>query len=153
MAKKIKIDVDFTEDNNLIGVSCHKKDYWFAYHLNESLKLNLRRLVDFPFFHPKINDFLNYSLFHDCMQDEQLGYFLIANYNQQSPLFPELKNTDFFILVQGKLEQNKKSDLLSHIRSIKGVLTAFQPEIENLKEYDNFLSDLELHMTTIRSKE
>ena len=149
MAKKIKIDVDFTEDNNLIGISCHKKDYWFAYHVNKRLKLNLKRMKDFPFFHSRISKLIYYSLFHDYHQEAQLAYYLIANYNQESPLFPELITTDFFILVQGKLTDDKKSDLLSSIRSIKGVLTAFLPDTNKLKEFDNFLSDLEIHMTDV----
>lgn len=152
MAKKIKIDVDFTEDNRLIGISCHKKDYWFAYHLNDRLKMKLKRLADFPFYHPKLDEILNYSLFHDCHQDNQMGYFLIANHNQQSPLFPELNTFDFFILVQGRLSKEKESDLLKAIRSINGVLTAYFPETEKLKEFDNFLSDLELHMTALNTK-
>jgi len=82
-----------------------------------------------------------------------LDYYLITNYNQQSPLFPELKTTDFFILIQGKLMDDKKSDLLSLMRSIKGVLTAFHPETGKLKEFNNFLSDLELHMTTVEIRD
>lgn len=153
MAKKIKIDVDFTEDNKLIGVSCHKKDYWFAFHINNRLSMNLKRLDDFPFYQTRLEAQLNYSLFHDCRQDEQLGFYLIANHNQQSPLFPELGTTDFFILVQGRLKDEKKEKLLATIRGIQGVLTAYFPDVGKLKEYDNFLNDLELHMTTVNARD
>lgn len=153
MAKKIKIDVDFTEDNSLLGISCHKKDYWFAYHLNDRLKIDLKRLDDFPFYQGRLEALLHYALFHHCQQDDQLGFYLIANHNQKSPLFPELANTDYFLLVQGRLKDEKKEWLLKAIRSIQGVLTAYFPDVKILKEYDNFLNDLELHMTSVNIKE
>ena len=150
MAKKIKIDVDFTEDNQLIGISCHKKDYWFAYHLNNNLRIDLKRLGDFPFYQVKREEFLNYSLFHYQHQDDRTGYFLISNHNKEYPLFPELKTTDFFMLLQGRVSGNYLNNVLNGIRNINGVLTAFLPEIKKLKEYDNFLSDLEIHMSTVQ---
>lgn len=153
MAKKIKIHVDFTEDNYLFGVSCHKRDYWIAYHLNDVLRINLRRITDFPFYQSKLDEILEYPLFHDFSNDEQLGYFLISNFNSESLLFPELKTTDFFVLVQGRLADGDESGILSGIRGINGVLTAFVPETKKLKEYDNFLSDLELHLTSLKVKD
>lgn len=150
MAKKIKIDVDFTEDNKLIGISCHKKDYWFAYHLNEQLGIKLLRLPDFPFYQPKLDEILKYSLFHCFCQDDQLAYYLIANFNRQSPLFPELSTMDFFLLVQGRVDPDKQTSLLATIRKIQGVLTTYVPEEKKIKEYDNFLADLELHMAEVK---
>ena len=153
MPRKIRIQVDFSEDNNLIGVSCHKRDYWLAYRLNAALRINLRRLADFPFYQSRLDQLLEYPLYHDFLQDVQTGYFLISNFNSQGPLFPELKTTDFFILVQGRLNEADKSDFLVTVRGIHGVLTAFVPEIKKLKEFDNFLSDLELHMTGLKKRE
>ena len=153
MAKKIKIQVDFSEDNNLIGVSCHKKDYWLAFRLNESLRIHLRRLEDLSFYQSRLDTLLEYPLFHDFVQDVQTGYFLISNFNPEGPLFPELKTTDFFILVQGRLLDDARDQLLSRIRGINGVLTAYFPETKKLKDYDNFLSDLELHMTSLKKRD
>ena len=150
MAKKIKIQVDFTENNKLICVSCHKKDYWFAYHLNEVMRIKLRRLKDFPFFQSRLNELLAYSIFHDFSPDDQLGFYLISNFNKQSPLFPELKTTDFFLLIQGRPTEAKLTDVLSQIRSISGVLTAFMPDAQRIKDYDNLLADLELHMSSLK---
>lgn len=153
MAKKVKLNVDFTEDNHLIGISCHKKDYWLAYHVNEQLKAHLRRIRDFQFYHQKIDTLLDYSLFHDFQADEQLGFYLIANHNPDGSLFPELKNTDYFILVQGRIPAEKITEIQASLRGIRGVLTAFIPDTGKLKEYDNFLSDLELHMTSLQAKD
>jgi hypothetical protein len=153
MAKKIKLEIDFTEDNTLIGISCHKKDYWFAYHVNDTLNINLRRLKDFPFFQPRLNESLHYPFFHYSLPDDQLNFFLINNLNQQGPLFPELKTTDFFILLQGRLADNKRDEILSGIRKIPGVLAVYLPDAGKIKEYHNFLSDLELHMTDLKIKD
>lgn len=153
MAKKVKLNIDFTEDNSLIGVSCHKKDYWLAYHVNEKFRIHLRRLNDFPFYQVRSETLLRYPLFHAFLPDDQLGFYLIGNYNPDGALFPELKTTDYFILVQGRIPEKQKTVFLSELRSITGVLTAFYPDIVKLKEYDNFLADLELHMTSLQSRE
>jgi len=153
MAKKIKIQLDFAEDNSLIGVSCHKRDYWFAYHLNETLRIKLRRLKDFPFFQSRLDELVDYPIFHDFSPDEQVGYYLISNFNEQSLLFPEMKAADFFLLVQGRPTEARKTEVLSRIRGINGVLTAFFPDTRKLKEFDNFLSDLELHMTGLKVRD
>ena len=150
MAKKIKIDVDFTEDNKLIGISCHRKDYWFAYHLNDVLKIDLKRLKDFPFYQPKLDMLLDYPLFHCFCQDDQVGYFLLSNHNGHSPLFPELKTIDFLLLAQGRITAEKLESIQQSLRTIKGVLLAYAPDTGKMKEYDNFLSDLELHMAEIK---
>ncbi len=153
MPRKIRIQVDFSEDNNLFGISCHKKDYWLAFRLNAALRINLRRLDDFPFYQSRLDQLLEYPLYHDFVQDVQAGYFLISNFNRQSLLFPELRTTDFFILVQGRMGEQEKNDLLTGFRGINGVLAAFLPETRKLKEYDNFLSDLEIHMTSLKKRE
>jgi len=41
MAKKIKIDIDFSSDNTLLAVSFQKKDYTLDFNLNKTLKIKL----------------------------------------------------------------------------------------------------------------
>jgi len=98
MPKKINIDIDFSSDNTLLAVSCHKKDYWMAYNLNETLKLVLRRIDDLPFYDQGLDKLIKYSLFHYFDPDTQLSYYLISNYNPEGKLFRAHKTTDFFIL-------------------------------------------------------
>ena len=153
MAKKINIDVDFTEDTYLVGISCHKKDYFLAFQLNDQLGTDLRRYKDLPYYNSKINSPLNYALFYYHHPENHLGYYLISNFNQENKLFSELKTIDFFVLLQGLLSEEGRKDLLTKIRGIKGVLFVQDIETKKIKDYSNFLSDLELHITDIFKQE
>lgn len=149
MAKKIKIDIDFSEDINFLGISFHKKDYFLAFRLNELCNLKLKREKDLPYFNQKINGLLNYPLFYYYQHDNHLAYYLIANFNEESKLFTELRTMDYFLLLHGKVTDELISKQLSKIRQINGVLTALKVDVTKLKDFNNFLSDLEIHITSI----
>ncbi|MCD4666079.1 MAG: hypothetical protein K8R68_12480 [Bacteroidales bacterium] len=61
-------------------------------------------------------------------------------------MFPSRKNIDYFVLVNGRTDDNYKLNIVSTIKQIPNVLTAFEIEITGTRDMDNFLSDLELHM-------
>jgi hypothetical protein len=146
MAKKIKIDIDFNQDNVLIAISCHKKDYWLAFQINETLQLQLRRMKDFGFYHTSDDQILEYPIYHYIHPQTSLSWYLISNYHPDGKLFPSLRTTDFFMLLNGSVTSHDTDHILQNLKRIKGVLHAHQLETKNLKEIGNFLSDLELHM-------
>lgn len=146
MAKKIKIDIDFSQDNFLIAISCHQKDYWIAYRLNESLKLNLKRMKDLPVFQAKLDKLVEYPLFSFEDADTCVGYYLVSNHNPESKLFSSQRATDYFLLANGTVSVADKKVLVDQIKRIPKVLTAFHLDLSLIKNIDSFLSDLELFM-------
>ncbi|MEZ5196965.1 MAG: IPExxxVDY family protein [Bacteroidales bacterium] len=146
MAKKIKIDIDFSQDNFLVAISCHQKDYWIAYRLNEALKLNLKRMNDLPVFQSKMEKLVEYPLFSYEDPDTNVGYYLISNHNPESKLFPAQRTTDYLLLANGTVGASEKKVLLERIKKIPKVLTAYELELSRMKNIDSFLSDLELFM-------
>ena len=149
MAKKIKIVIDFKEDNSLLAVSCHKKDYWIAFQLNETLKLKLKRVDDFPYFNSKLDRFVFYSLFYCQSKEDQTSYYLISNSNPEGKLFPAYKTSDYFLLSHGRSSKSDHENRLQKARTIKGILGVFNTEMNKIKDIDNFFSDLELHMIDV----
>ena len=149
MAKKIKIDIDFSCDNTFLAISCHKRDYWMAYQLNDALKFSFRRIADLPFYDENLDKILNFSLFHYVDPDTNLSFYLLSNSNPEGKLFRTLRTIDFFILVHGKTGESEIHELLNRIKKIKGILTAYKIEISTVKDFGLFLSDLELHMVEV----
>jgi len=149
LAKKIKIDIDFSSGNTFLAISCHKKDYWMAYKLNEALKFSFRRIADLPFYDEGLDKILNYALFHYVDPDTYLSYYLLSNSNPEGKLFRAYRTTDFFILIHGSLENNDVQDFITKTKSIKGVLTTYKINIPDIKYFGLFLSDLELHMVEV----
>lgn len=140
MAKKIFLNTRpepalFT----LIGISCHLKDFRLSFLLNRQLELDL----------VKMDDFRDFS-FYFCRDDDRMNsYFLLGNRGQESILMPELKQTDYFLLLEGHVRKSQKEKLLDKIRSTQNVLTAFEVRFETIRNYSTMLSDLELHFMNI----
>ncbi len=126
----------------ILGISCHLKDYRLSFMLNKKLELEF----------VKLDDFVSYS-FYQCRDEDRFNtYYLIGNRGQDAILFPELKQTDFILLVEGPFKKTQKERLLEDIRSIQNVLTAFEIRFETNKNYETILTDLEIHLMNIRKK-
>lgn len=149
MAKKIKIDIDFNQDNSLIGISCHKKDYWIAFQLNELLHINLRRLDDLSVYKSQQDLQLLYPLYYYLDNDNLINYYFFSNHNQEGKLFPAQKTIDYFLLINGLIAEDKLQQLVSHIRNKPGVIAAYKLDLKKIKNYEDFLTDMELYMMEI----
>lgn len=149
MAKKVKVDIDFSQDNLFLGISCHRKDYWLAYQLNETLKTALSRLDDLPVYKPNPDLLINFPLFYSFDEVNCLSYYLFPNHNPEGILFPGLKGVDYFLLLNGFINDQDKVGLLTSIKGIKNVLASYEIDLARVKEIPGFLSDLEIHMIEI----
>ncbi len=152
MAKKVKIEIDFDQDNFLVGISCHRKDYWIAYKINETLKINLKRTEDLPVFNNKLGELICYPLYFYHDFDCEINFYLLINHNKKAKLFPSQKTTDYFLLINGPASENFVQDKVKKIKAIPNVLMAFEIGLSKIKVIDNFLEDLELHMLEVSKK-
>lgn len=146
MAKKIRIEVDFSEDNIFIAVSCQKKDHWLVMQLNQTLKTDLRRIPDAGFYHTKRKELLPFPVWYYSDKDKAEDYYFISNSHPEGKLIPSLNTTDYFILINGNIAGEEVQKLISAIRNIPGVLLAQSLDHSKVKDLDHLISDLELHM-------
>lgn len=146
MAKKLKLDPGFSSDFTIIGISCHLKDYKMAFNVNSKLGLNLKRGTDFASPTPEGRD-CTYSFYHSGHESGKCNYFLLSNHHPESKLLPYLKTTDYFFIIDEVLGPSSIQALITPIRQIQNVLTAFEVKQDTVKNIDTFLSDLELHIT------
>ena len=94
----------------------------------------------------------SFSLYTYKDDDQRLSYFLISNRSQEGHLFTALKQADFILIIEGGLKKQLKEILLSSVRSIPKVLTAFEIKYAELKKPESFLIDLELHIMQINKE-
>jgi len=146
MPRKLKIDIDFSQDNTLIGISCHKKDYWVAYKLNDHLQLNLKRIDDLPVYNSKLDIVINYPLFNFHNPDTLNCFYFFSNYNPEGKIFPSLKSIDYFLLINGPINEKEVSEMINTLKKIPNILTAYKHDLGKVKDSEGFLSDLELHI-------
>ncbi|MFU8843226.1 MAG: IPExxxVDY family protein [Bacteroidales bacterium] len=146
MAKKIKIEVDFSEDNVFIAISCQKKDHWLVLQLNHTFKMDLRRISDVGFYHWKRKEVLPFPVWYYPDHDRATDYYFISNSHPEGKLIPTLNTTDFFILINGNITGQALQQLIAGIRKIEGVLLVQVLDHHKVKDLDHLISDLELHM-------
>jgi len=152
MAKQVKWNFDFDEDVNVIGISCHKFDYWIALQINKTLKLNLIRQPDLSVFNQEKGSSINYPLFDFIKPDIQTSYALVSNHNPDGKLFPDHKSFDYFLLINGVINADEKSKMITAIKKIPHVLTAHNLNLKKIKNLPEFISDLEIHMIEIAGR-
>ena len=152
MTKKVKIDINFDQDNFLVGISCHRKDYWIAYKINEVLKIQMKRTDDLPVYNNKLEELIYYPLYFYHDFDCEINFYLLTNHNSRSKLFPSQKATDFFLLINGPASEKFVQDKVKKIKGIPNVLMAFEIALSKIKVIDNFLEDIELHMLEVSKK-
>jgi hypothetical protein len=134
---KIVLSLEEDYDFDLVGISCHSKDYRLCWELNNTLGIDLTRTEDLTITKKEVAG--NYSFYEYDDEENHLSYYLMANKCSNGYLIPEKKTTDFFILIKGIFDENYILKILSKINSISLILTSFQLDPNSLKSKQNLL--------------
>jgi hypothetical protein len=127
----------------LAGISCHLKDYRLSFLINQALGSSFIKMDDLHG---------GYSLYLYRDEECRNTYSLICNRSAEKILFPELKQTDFILLVEGPFKKSQMNRLIHILKAIPNILTAFEIQALSLKNFTGFLDDLELHLMKIRKE-
>ncbi len=150
MARKVNLETRSEPAlYTLFGVSCHLKDYRLSFLLNQVLDLEFIKMEDFRAVIAPRKEPDGFSFYYCVDEDHFNAYYLLANRGEESVLLPELRQTDFLLLLEGPFKKAQKDHLLFRIKSIPNVLTAFEIRFETIRNYESFLTDLEIHFMTI----
>lgn len=153
MPRKLKLDSSLDKDYTLIGIMSHHRDYRLIWSINEKLKLRLVKFDDLRSFNDKKNESQEHSLYYSSEPQSFKSYFFITNHGEQGMLFQEHRQTNYFLLIKGNVSPAMKNEIVKEIYTIGIVLTVHNIPLSTIKNIDNFLSDLELHMLEIQKKE
>ncbi len=151
MAKKLSAKIDFSSEYTLIGISCHLKNYRLTFFLNRQLNIKLRRIDDFTQAGPDKED-LSYSVYFYHCPDTKNNFCLITNHHSEGKLIPTLRSIDYFLLIQNEISQERKKNLISAVKTIPNLLTAYEIELSKVKNIHQLLADLELQFIENRQK-
>lgn len=134
---KFTLNIEDDYDFNLIGISCHAKDYRLCFELNKTFEIDLTRTDDLDIDLKKSK--ANYALFEYIDEENFLDYYLISNRSKNGFLIPEYKSTDFFIMLKGASNDDIIDNMITKILEIDLVLTSFQIDVESLKSKQNLI--------------
>lgn len=138
MAKyTLSLEDDFNYD--LIGLCSHHGDYRVCWSINERIGLRLKKSIE-PFMVSGKKGVVSssHSLYEWEDEDENVCYYLIQNKNEGKYLVPEKAQIDFFLVVKeaGVIDVDT---LLSELREIPCILTAFIFDPDELKSANKFI--------------
>ncbi|OEK00336.1 hypothetical protein BFP97_01875 [Roseivirga sp. 4D4] len=141
MAKK-KLQVTYDYDFTLLALNANVKPYRLAWSINKDLKLNLSKSdnieIDF-----KSGRELNVVNYIDVGEYRTIR--LLRNRAEESEeqfdafLIPELKNFDYFLLLENESNTFDENAFISKIKEIPFVQFATKVATEALKSRDNLI--------------
>jgi hypothetical protein len=140
--KKTKLFVEPAFDFELLGLVSPVKDYKMAWLINRDLNLDLVRSEDVTIefvSSPKleISQFF-LSLPHGFIQ--LLKNKALNTSQQLAYLIPELRNLDYFLLVQDQTQQLSISTFMDHLGKNPLIQSVVKLDVSKIKSKDNLLT-------------
>jgi hypothetical protein len=153
MPKKLRLDHDYDKDFTLIGIVSHQRDYRLIWSINEKMNLHLVKMNDLKIFQDKRNDSNIFSFYYYDSPQTFKTYFFISNMGEKGPLFPEHKQTNFFLLIKGNVSKALNDEIMRNLFVNEYVLKVHSIPLSSIKNIDNFFSDMELDMMEMQKRE
>jgi len=121
---RIELDTSFS----LFGISCHLKDFRFAWTINKTLSINFKKSK------PYIKgDDLEFSQYEYQLDLDTI--YLFANKSQDGFLITKKKQVDYWILFNNTVDEKTVSHFVSTIRKTQSVLAVFEEDNKKIKEH------------------
>ena len=140
--KKTKLFIEPTFDFELIGLVSPVKDYKMAWLINRDLDLDLVRSEDLQieFLSSPRLEISQYflSLPHGYIQ--LLKNKAINTSQQLAYLIPELRNLDYFLLVQDHTKQLSITSFVDHLTKNPFIQSVVRLDVSKLKSKENLLT-------------
>ncbi len=136
---KYELEIEYDFDFDLIGISCHHQDYRLCWALNNSLNLGLskdRETLDIN--NKKRGLVSKHALFSGANEDLHEEYILVNNRSLHGFLLPERKEADYLLLLKN-CQSHNINNLLTEIKKIDLILTAFSIDVKSLKSKENLI--------------
>ncbi|WKV10843.1 IPExxxVDY family protein [Marivirga harenae] len=132
----------FKVDFQLLAISSALTDFQMAWHINQHTHFTLKRTKD-HFIELKKGLHLNTSCFRH--QTENISIKLLKNKlneseAQQAFLIPEMKNIDYFLIIQDDTEELEILNVKSTLSKIKNVILIQILDANRLKSVVNLMT-------------
>lgn len=137
MAKhKLLIADDFTFD--LIGICSSNADYRLCWGINKALSIALEKDPDLSLKFKKEGEQLHsFYAYYDEL--DHMEYYLIKNVSHNyKKLIPEKNQVDYFLIIKNNYSR-EINDILTSLKQVDSILTAFVFDPNALKSKDNLV--------------
>ena len=132
---KFEIDLDFV----LIAVTTSLKDYRICYLINKYLNFNLLKTTDLEV---EINPGAGpvyFSKYAYNWEASDTDFYFIANKGTDGYLVPEMRKTDYFLLIRNYIDDDDLDSLVSTLNRIPEIVAAVKIDPKKIKSRENLL--------------
>ncbi len=140
--KKTKLLVEHSYDFDLLGFVAPIKDYKLAWIINKSLGIDLEKEDDLEieFLKAPILKISQYFLSLPFGYVQLLRNKSLTSAEQISYLIPELKNVDFFLIIQDETTELTADLFLEHLSGEPHIQNVIKLDVNKIKSRENLLT-------------
>ncbi|MBN2776597.1 MAG: IPExxxVDY family protein [Bacteroidales bacterium] len=135
--KKLKYKPQF--NFKLIGISSAEEDYKISWRLSKILKSEFVKSESLQIIDPRFTEYLVFSVFEIEDKYKFPDIKLVANKGMEGFLIEELKNIDYFIIVNSDEETHIDEIIMTNLKKEDGITAVFSLEPEKLKSKEKLL--------------
>lgn len=140
--KKRILQVSPFDDLCIMGISSAVKDYKLAWHLNQILKIDLKKMPGLDLSERSNGTFSFY--YYD--EGENLNVFnLVQNHSDGQRMLNFNIPTDFLLIIRNPIPESRFEQIMTSTRKIPGVVMVYDIDIEKNKHIDPILEMIEFH--------
>ncbi len=146
MKKKHSINVKYSPEYSMLGISSPLSDFKLVGNMNNVLEIGLKKIPDFSYSTDTNKIYEPYSIYYIQKESIETDYFIIANKSADGILIPEYKQFDYFFLLKCCDSKRQMTKIIHKIKDIENVQTVFSIELDKIKHVNNLFTELELHL-------
>ncbi len=135
--KKLKYKPDY--NFYLIGISCADEDYKLSWEISQILKTSFVKTDNLEINDPRFSEYLTFSVFTNIDKSEYGDIKLVSNKGKEGFLVEELKNIDFFLIVNDDEDTNSLKEFVVKLKQSDIITAVFKLEPEKLKSKEKLL--------------
>jgi hypothetical protein len=132
---KFEIDLDFV----LIAVTTSLKDYRICYLINRYLNFNFIKTDDLSVeIGPNPGPVL-FSMYAYNWEASDTDFYFIANKGSDGYLVPEMRKTDYFLMIRNYIADDELDSIVSSLNRIPEIVAAVKIDPKKIKSRENLL--------------
>ncbi|ADY53299.1 hypothetical protein Pedsa_2758 [Pseudopedobacter saltans DSM 12145] len=134
--KFLKLELDF--DFILLSITSQLRDYRLCHYINKALDFNFEKVDDheitFVGQSPKF-----YSKYLYYIEEVTPFYYLISNKGSDGYLIPELKGSDYFVIIKDFIDDEDLQYFIQTARNIPDIQAIVELDPTKLKSKENLI--------------
>ncbi len=132
---KFELDLDFI----LVAITAQLRDYRLCHHINKTSGVSFSKDNDLEIIYHDDVEPVFYSRYVYQKNDTSPLFYFISNKGSRGYLIPEMKKTDYFIIIKNFIDQDDLNQFITKLNQVKDILVAVEVNPKKVKSKENLV--------------